>query len=97
MPALGIPISCMGLEDESQNKQGFRVSLFLSAIDMVETASRLEAEPQSPQRAWLLGGYQQFRPFVCLLNEVQYRGSCAVVAHPWQVVESALSRWPPTS
>jgi hypothetical protein len=92
-----IAINSIGLEDGSQHEQRFRDSLFLSAIDIVDTTSRLETEPQSRQWAWLLGGYQQFRPLVFLLSELQYRESCAVVAHAWQVVKSALSRWPPTS
>jgi hypothetical protein len=92
-----IAISSMGLDDESKHEQGFRDFLFLSAIDIVDITSRLEAEPQSRQWAWLLGGYQQFRPLVFLLNELQYREQCAAVAHAWKVVESALSRWPPTS
>ncbi|KAJ5805163.1 hypothetical protein N7474_011050 [Penicillium riverlandense] len=66
--------------------------LFLQAIDIVDTAVRLEGEPQSRQWAWLLKGYQQFRPLVFLLNELHYRQECTAVSRAWMVVESALVR-----
>lgn len=92
-----IAITFNGLEDNSQHEQGFQDHLFLNAIDIVDTTSRLETEHLSRQWAWLLRGYQQFRPLVFLLNELQYREPCAAVAHAWKVVESALSRWPDSS
>lgn len=92
-----IDISSVSLADEGQHEQGFRDFLFLSAIDIIDTTTRLESEPESRQWAWLLRGYQQFRPLVFLLNELQYREQCAAVDHAWKVVESALSRWPPTT
>jgi hypothetical protein len=92
-----VVLNSESLVDERQYEQGFRDHLFLNAIDIVDTSSRLDAEPQSRQWAWLLRGYQQFRPLVFLLNELQYREQCAAVVHAWKVVESALSRWPPTS
>lgn len=92
-----IVINSESLDDERQHGQGFRDHLFLNAIDIVDTTSRLETEPQSRQWAWLLRGYQQFCPLVFLLNELQYREQCAAVVHAWTVVDSALSRWPPTS
>jgi hypothetical protein len=92
-----IEISSGGVADESQHEQGLRDILFLDAIDIVDTTTCLESEPQSRQWAWLLRGYRQFRPLVFLLNELQYREQCAAVGHAWKVVESALSRWPPTT
>ncbi|KAJ5355178.1 uncharacterized protein N7496_012390 [Penicillium cataractarum] len=92
-----IDISSVGLADDGQHEQGFRDFLFLNAIDIVDTTTRLEWETQSRQWAWLLKGYQQFHPLVFLLNELQYREQYAAVDHAWKVVESALSRWPPTT
>ena len=74
--------------------QSTQDELFLQAIDIVDTSTRLHMEPLSHRWRWLLKGYQQFRPLSFLINELLYRKSCPAVSHAWKVVEKALDQQP---
>lgn len=76
------------------HEQHTQDELFLQAIDIVDTSTRLHMEPLSRRWRWLLQGYQQFRPLAFLINELLYRRSCPAVSHAWKVVEKSLDQQP---
>lgn len=89
-----IPISLQLVGTRVYHEQTFQDHLFLQAIDIVDTSTRLHMEPLSRRWKWLLKGYQQFRPLSFLINELLYRKKCAAVSHAWTIVKKALDQQP---
>ncbi|SPO03147.1 uncharacterized protein DNG_05829 [Cephalotrichum gorgonifer] len=67
-------------------------SLFLKAIDIVDTPRRIASEPQAKQWSWLLAAYMQFWPLSFLLSELCHRHGSDEVDRAWAVAERALRR-----
>ncbi|KFY90814.1 hypothetical protein V498_05812 [Pseudogymnoascus sp. VKM F-4517 (FW-2822)] len=70
-----------------------RNQILLTAIDIVDTPRRLEAEPQAKRWKWLLKAYLQYHPLAFLLNELCHSQQSETLERAWAVTESAFSRW----
>ncbi|OBT72586.1 hypothetical protein VF21_08160 [Pseudogymnoascus sp. 05NY08] len=71
----------------------FRNQILLTAIDIVDTPRRLEAEPQAKRWKWLLTAYLQYHPLACLLNELCHSQQSDTLERAWAVTEDAFKRW----
>lgn len=70
-----------------------RNQIFLTAIDIVDTPRRLEAEPQAKRWKWLLTAYLQYHPLAFLLNELCHSQHSDTLERAWTVTEDAFRRW----
>ena len=67
--------------------------LFLAAIDIVDTPTRIAEEPQAKRWCWLLKAYTQFGPLSFLLEKLcTYSDCCELVDRAWRVAEAAFAR-----
>ncbi|KFY18500.1 hypothetical protein V493_08568 [Pseudogymnoascus sp. VKM F-4281 (FW-2241)] len=70
-----------------------RNQILLTAIDIVDTPRRLEAEPQAKRWKWLLVAYLQYHPLAFLLNELCHGQQSDTLERAWAVTEDAFKRW----
>lgn len=70
-----------------------RNQILLTAIDIVDTPRRLEAEPQAKRWKWLLTAYLQYHPLAFLLNELCHSQQSDTLERAWTVTENAFKRW----
>jgi hypothetical protein len=70
-----------------------RNQILLTAIDIVDTPRRLEAEPQAKRWKWLLTAYLQYHPLAFLLNELCHSQQSDTLERAWAVTEDAFKRW----
>ncbi|KFY91665.1 hypothetical protein V500_04535 [Pseudogymnoascus sp. VKM F-4518 (FW-2643)] len=70
-----------------------RNQILLTAIDIVDTPRRLEAEPQAKRWKWLLTAYLQYHPLAFLLNELCHSQQGDTLERAWTVTEDAFKRW----
>ena len=70
-----------------------RNQILLTAIDIVDTPRRLEAEPQAKRWKWLLPAYLQYHPLAFLLNELCHGQQSDILERTWTVTENAFKRW----
>ncbi|KFX94439.1 hypothetical protein V490_04339 [Pseudogymnoascus sp. VKM F-3557] len=80
----------------SNSSSGIHVTrnqILLTAIDIVDTPRRLEAEPQAQRWKWLLTAYLQYHPLAFLLNELCHSQHSDTLERAWDVTENAFKRW----
>lgn len=70
-----------------------RNQILLTAIDIVDTPRRLEAEPQAKKWKWLLTAYLQYHPLAFILNELCHSQQSDTLERAWAVTEDAFKRW----
>ncbi|KFZ06956.1 hypothetical protein V501_06915 [Pseudogymnoascus sp. VKM F-4519 (FW-2642)] len=70
-----------------------RNQILLTAIDIVDTPRRLEAEPQAKRWKWLLTAYLQYHPLSFLLKELCHSRQSDTLERAWAATEDAFKRW----
>ncbi|KFY07248.1 hypothetical protein V492_07319 [Pseudogymnoascus sp. VKM F-4246] len=81
------------LNNSSSGIHVTRNQILLTAIDIVDTPRRLEAEPQAKKWKWLLTAYLQYHPLAFLLNELCHSQQSDILERAWTVTEDAFKRW----
>src|SRR5690606_27965238 len=84
--------SGFSLDHQSLASQAVQYDLFLKAMDIVDTPTRIEIEPHAKHWSWLLSGYMQFQPLSFLLSELCYRHGSEEVDRAWHIAERAILR-----
>ena len=82
-----------GSAAQEQKQRPEQDALFLAAMHIVDTPTRIGEEPAAKQWSWLLPGYTQFLPLSFLLEKLcVYSECCGLVGRAWDVAEAAFAR-----
>ena len=86
------PQSEFSPDHQYPSSQAVQYDLFVKAMDIVDTPTRIKMEPHAKHWSWLLSGYMQFQPLSFLLSELCYRHGSEEVDRAWDIAERAILR-----